>query len=442
MLPCQVRWLREELEKANEDSNITGVFIAAHVPPGFFERNPEQPMFNVKVNATPTGEDVARLMAKTLRSKKWTRKLKGSFFGHTHTDSFRLFVDDAHIPQSAAFIQSSLTPMQNHKQSIGVNPSVRLYHYDTEEGVLLDYEQHYLPLEKANSELVDVVEKNDRRRLNDKRMRLDGRSRRDDTDDIDQEESASRDDQDTTVSPQNKNEVHDGELSSAGSLEVEREEVDSDLLDHLVGEWTFGYKATKAFHAQDLSAKSMYLVYRNLLCHPGGTDFALFMRHNTVFNSVNISCGYNNCHPRIMCAIVSFTLEEREDCLKGPLPPAECTDPESEAVMEEEITSTASSNSQNSQKQPDNDDLDSTSSSPVGDEMSDHPELMATSVPENHWARGIAIGFCLVLVLGIAVGGIILYRQLHRRSPWSRADEFLLTDSVFRYDGYSQVDAP
>ena len=67
-------------------------------------------------------------------------------------------------------------------------------------------------------------------------------------------------------------------------------------------------------------------------------------------------------------------------------------------------------------------------------------KIIVTSIPADHSVRGVAIGFSIVVVLAIAVGGLIVYRRMQRNRR--RADEFLLTDSVFRYDGYAQVDEP
>ena len=53
---------------------------------------------------------------------------------------------------------------------------------------------------------------------------------------------------------------------------------------------------------------------------------------------------------------------------------------------------------------------------------------------------GVAIGFSVVLVLALAVGGLFLFRKV--QSNRYRSQEFLLTDSIFRYDGYSHVDGP
>ncbi len=59
---------------------------------------------------------------------------------------------------------------------------------------------------------------------------------------------------------------------------------------------------------------------------------------------------------------------------------------------------------------------------------------------ESGIVSGIAIGFTFIVIL--AVGGFIFAFYRRTRMNRYRSQEFLLTDSVFRYDGYSQVDQP
>ena len=59
---------------------------------------------------------------------------------------------------------------------------------------------------------------------------------------------------------------------------------------------------------------------------------------------------------------------------------------------------------------------------------------------ESGVVRGIAIGFAGIALIAIAGFSFAFYRK--SRINRYRSQEFLLTDSVFRYDGYSQVDQP
>ena len=60
---------------------------------------------------------------------------------------------------------------------------------------------------------------------------------------------------------------------------------------------------------------------------------------------------------------------------------------------------------------------------------------------EEGASSGVTAVVILTLLVLLITGAIILYK---RRDRWRnrQSDEFLLTDSVFKYDGYSQVDQP
>ena len=61
-----------------------------------------------------------------------------------------------------------------------------------------------------------------------------------------------------------------------------------------------------------------------------------------------------------------------------------------------------------------------------------------TSEAEVGGNTGLAVAFAVFVVLGLSLAGFFVYRKI--RSNRHHTDEFLLTDSVFRYDGYTQVD--
>jgi uncharacterized protein HemX len=76
----------------------------------------------------------------------------------------------------------------------------------------------------------------------------------------------------------------------------------------------------------------------------------------------------------------------------------------------------------------------------VGSIKTEQQQPKVTSVPEDHSLRGAAIGFSIVMVIAIAIGGLVLYRKVQRNRY--RNQEFLLNDNVFRYNGYAQVGTP
>ena len=66
---------------------------------------------------------------------------------------------------------------------------------------------------------------------------------------------------------------------------------------------------------------------------------------------------------------------------------------------------------------------------------------LLTPIPkaQNHAdiAQGITIGLAVIGILALAVG-FVIHRRI-KRNPY-RSQEFLLTDSIFRFDGYSQLE--
>nr|XP_053634735.1 acid sphingomyelinase-like phosphodiesterase 3b isoform X2 [Cherax quadricarinatus] len=136
--PCgQFKWLKTRLERAQEHKSL--VIIAAHAPPGYFERFAEVPFFNATYN-----DAYVDLL------NEFGMIIMAQIYGHEHTDSFRLFQTAKGMMQSVAFIAPSVTPWYPSTVPGGtsINPSLRLYSYN--KTVLLDYSQYHLNLTKAN----------------------------------------------------------------------------------------------------------------------------------------------------------------------------------------------------------------------------------------------------------------------------------------------------
>jgi len=426
--PCgQLAWLRKELENSRDEEHV---FILGHIPPGFSERNVAWQTFTPAANKTgPDMDAMTQRFVDIFRDKTLTGKVRAHFYGHTHTDSFRLFLDETGRPRGVAFIQGSLTPTLYNKdhKSVGVNPSVRVYTFDEEKGIMMDYEQHYFNLDlfAANPE----------------------RSKRDDTDD-----DANREALETTT--QEATDVNDSadeptELPASTN-------VTGTLLESMAQHWKRSYVATDAFDQKDLSLKRMERVHYEMVKYPNETVFRSFYKHNTANHPdrFQIDGCDADCHRNMTCAVVSFVQEELKDCigLEGFAPGEEDYEsddhgdqPEPERTQESTTPFLPEVADQGGDTTPLPEDLhdEEGSGQDMNDESPQAPAVTdsgATSVPEHHGLRGVAIGFCVVVVLAIAVGGLVLYRRLQRNRH--RANEFLLTDSVFRYDGYAQVDGP
>ena len=84
--------------------------------------------------------------------------LVAHIFGHTHTDTFRVLTDKYHNPTGALLLAPSITPLVTHQypKTVGTNPGIRQYLYRNNSKSLLDYQQYFVDLEKAN--LVEYIQ--------------------------------------------------------------------------------------------------------------------------------------------------------------------------------------------------------------------------------------------------------------------------------------------
>ena len=136
------------------------VIISAHIPPGYFERWPLNPLFFTEKN-----DRYIQLIL------NFGHVIAFQVYGHTHTDAFRIFAENSSIHRrlpissdfpltawyyfffffwypslvaeirSVAFLAPSVTPWL---PGGGVNPGLRLYKYSST-GVK-DYWQYFLNL--------------------------------------------------------------------------------------------------------------------------------------------------------------------------------------------------------------------------------------------------------------------------------------------------------
>uniref|UniRef100_A0A182PIH2 Sphingomyelin phosphodiesterase C-terminal domain-containing protein n=1 Tax=Anopheles epiroticus TaxID=199890 RepID=A0A182PIH2_9DIPT len=79
--------------------------------------------------------------------KRYSSIIQGQFFGHLHSDSFRVVYNEVGKPVSWMMIAPSISPRRTSDSN---NPAMRLYKFDTDTGQVLDYTQYYLDLEQAN----------------------------------------------------------------------------------------------------------------------------------------------------------------------------------------------------------------------------------------------------------------------------------------------------
>lgn len=146
----QLLWLDNVL--SNLANTGKKAYIVAHVPPGIFGRK-----------VCPTGyywfrPDLNRKYLDIII--KYSNVIIGQFYGHDHTDSFKLYYDDQQNPINVHFAAPAVTPWNTTLSGIGPNnPGVRLFTYNTNYGNVLNYEQYYLNLSKANAQKTDNWER-------------------------------------------------------------------------------------------------------------------------------------------------------------------------------------------------------------------------------------------------------------------------------------------
>ncbi|XP_029801725.1 acid sphingomyelinase-like phosphodiesterase 3b [Suricata suricatta] len=136
----QFQWLDDVLTNASRAKEM--VYITGHVPPGFFEKKRNKAWFSEGFNAE---------YLKVVR--KHHHVIAGQFFGHQHTDSFRMFYDTAGAPVSVMFLTPGVTPWKTTLPGVvdgANNPAIRVFEYDRATLSLQDMVTYFLNLSQAN----------------------------------------------------------------------------------------------------------------------------------------------------------------------------------------------------------------------------------------------------------------------------------------------------
>uniref|UniRef100_A0A8D0FY24 Sphingomyelin phosphodiesterase acid like 3B n=1 Tax=Strix occidentalis caurina TaxID=311401 RepID=A0A8D0FY24_STROC len=136
----QFQWLEETLTNASRADEM--VFIAGHVPPGFFEKKRGKSWFRSSFN-----ERYLKIV------QKHHRVIAAQFFGHHHTDSFRMFYSDTGSPINVMFLAPGVTPWKTTLPGVNNganNPGIRVINYDPDTLQVLDMVTYYLNLTHAN----------------------------------------------------------------------------------------------------------------------------------------------------------------------------------------------------------------------------------------------------------------------------------------------------
>ncbi|XP_074074061.1 acid sphingomyelinase-like phosphodiesterase 3b [Macrotis lagotis] len=136
----QFQWLDDVLNNASREGEK--VYVIGHVPPGFFEKTRSIAWFRPNFNQ--------RYMEII---RKHHHVIAGQFFGHHHTDSFRMFYDDAGDPINVMFLAPGVTPWKTTLPGVhngANNPGIRVWDYDRTTLQLQDMVTYYLNLTRAN----------------------------------------------------------------------------------------------------------------------------------------------------------------------------------------------------------------------------------------------------------------------------------------------------
>uniref|UniRef100_A0A8D0B2A7 Sphingomyelin phosphodiesterase acid like 3B n=1 Tax=Salvator merianae TaxID=96440 RepID=A0A8D0B2A7_SALMN len=138
----QFHWLEDILTNASKAGEK--VYIIGHVPPGFFEKKRGKPWFREHFN-----QRYIEII------QKHHGVIMAQFFGHHHTDSFRMFYSDTGIPTSVMFLAPAVTPWKTTLPGVhngANNPGIRVFTYDHDTLLVKDMVTYYLNLTHANLE--------------------------------------------------------------------------------------------------------------------------------------------------------------------------------------------------------------------------------------------------------------------------------------------------
>ncbi|GLV41068.1 uncharacterized protein CBL_04592 [Carabus blaptoides fortunei] len=121
------------------------VYLVGHHPPGADERQRGA----LPPPHTAYSDHHNRRYLRLIR--KYADIIVGQFFGHLHSDTFRIIYNEKGRPISWAMVAPSVSP---RRTSDGPNnPGLRLYKFDTDTGQILDFTQFFLDLTNANKML-------------------------------------------------------------------------------------------------------------------------------------------------------------------------------------------------------------------------------------------------------------------------------------------------
>ncbi|GCB69541.1 hypothetical protein scyTo_0010574 [Scyliorhinus torazame] len=137
----QFKWFEKIL--SNAVTAKEKVYIIGHVPPGFFEKRRRTSWYQHHFN-----KRYIEIV------QKYHSVIAGQFFGHHHTDSFRMFYSVSASPIGVMFIAPGISPWKTTLPGVANganNPGIRVFEYDTNTLEVQDMVTYYFNLSYANT---------------------------------------------------------------------------------------------------------------------------------------------------------------------------------------------------------------------------------------------------------------------------------------------------
>jgi len=241
--------------------------------------------------------------------------------------------------------------------------------------------------------------------------------------DTNQDDNISMSQMTTTAPPVPKPDLRKAEINEVSVNVSSPDELSNNIqnsmaVKNLTSQWKLLYKATVAFRVPDLSPASMFGAVKRMVNETySGDMFQTYYKHNTAGHKWG-TCELD-CWRQHLCSITKLVEKEIKTCLN---------ETDKHGFYYEEPN-------KNETKPvdiiiPSPQEMESSTDGIVIEPRPEDPDSIAT--------RAVSIFFGIVGVLLILLVVFFGYKK-YKESRY-RNQEFLLTDSVFRYDGYSQLD--
>jgi len=247
------------------------------------------------------------------------------------------------------------------------------------------------------------------------------------------------------------------EAAKSGEIEASDDSLSDSLFDSLSDKWvTNWFDAKEDLEVSDLSFDQLNLAYLRMRKEgPEGEVYQKFYRDMAVNH--DLGQGHNaTLYTQIMCVMTNYLNATLRQCTSAGLEGGKA-DPAPTVTPKPAVTTTTAKtkvptdlNEAKTTAKPNVDDgyfhhftdlpdhVDHADHVDLPDHVTISPPGLGEGVPKA--AQAVAVLVAVVLLAVVAGVSFWYYRRV--RINRYRSQEFLLTDSVFKYDGYSQLDQP